>query len=454
MIGREAELEDLLGLIGRSLKAAAGHLVLVEGESGVGKSRLLHALREELLRANVGMCVGTFRRGNAPLDALREALADYWWMSGASRDALAQAIKRDLGPLGFPPDDIRRLVDFLRPLSGRADEHPDSSDEASSLFARIEQLLLRLAAVRPMTLVLEDVQYADSATLSFLEYLAVTLRAQSAPIVLVISLRSGERTLNSELERSLRAMSSNIGVGLTRMRLKRLRGRELSVLLDELLPMEARLKERVAWLCQGNPLHAMQIVGYLRGSERLVFENQRWMLKKGTPRHIDLPPDLMDLMHLRVNQAVERNPEASYLKETSVWIATLGIRVPVGLLSQVMHSEYGVESDHLSSNIDILRRYGILHTRTHQNVEVVEFDNSLLRESLLRDTSVGDGLSVQMHRRAARAKLSYYKGLDRQPPLLEIAEHWRLANETTLLPRHALRGSEALDAPSRPTWCT
>ena len=59
-------------------------------------------------------------------------------------------------------------------------------------------------------------------------------------------------------------MSANIGVGLSRLRLKRLRGRELSVLLDAILPMEARLKERVAWLSQGNPAHAIQIVSYLR----------------------------------------------------------------------------------------------------------------------------------------------------------------------------------------------
>lgn len=429
-IGRENELGQLYKLVGQSIQANSGHIILLEGESGVGKSRVVHALRQSLFQANVGMCVGSFRRDNAPLATLRDALADFWWMSNAPRAKLEPAIRQDLGSLGFPADDLDFLIDFMRPPEGKGSETFDSSEEASSMFARLERLFLQLASLRPLTLVLEDIQHADSATLSFLEYFSVTLRTQATQIVVVLTLRSGARTMNPDLERSLRAMATNIGVGLSRVRLKRLRGRELSVLLDELLPMESRLKERVAWLSQGNPMHAIQIASYLQGTGNLLQGEQgRWTLKSGTPRDIDLPPDLMDLMDLRVQQAIERSSSRRYLRETVRWVATLGIRVPVELLAHVMGAEYNMSERELHKNVEVLRRYGILHTRDHQNVECVEFDNSLLRESLLREVSRDDALARKMHHRAAEAKIHYYQRHGQAVPLLEIAEHWRRAGE-------------------------
>lgn len=426
LIGRDQEIHQLIDLVGQSMQARSGHIVLLEGERGVGKTRVAWTLREELFQLNIGLCIGVFRRGTGPLDTLREALADFWWVAHAPRQHIQQVLDADLGALGFPKEEIDFLVDFLRPSTVDTYERLADSEETSSLFARLERVLLSLAELRPMALVLEDIQYADSATLSFLEYFAVTLRTQSTQFVIMLTLRSGERNLNPDLERSLRTMSANIGVGLSRLRLKRLRGRELSVLLDAILPMEARLKERAAWLSQGNPAHAIQIVSYLRASDRLKLEQETWVLRDGTPRDIDLPPDLMDLMYLRVEQAIELSHGRRHLRETITWLALLGIRVPVGMLSRVMAEHYQLHPHDLHRNIEVLGRFGILHERNHRNVECVEFDNSLLRESLLQEVASSEHAAA-MHAAAAELKLGWAKQHDAEVPLLEIAEHWRRA---------------------------
>ncbi len=428
LIGRDAEIVQLKELITQSISGRSGHIVLLEGEGGVGKTRVVWALREELFQLNLGMCVGAFRRSAGPLEALREALADYWWMAHAPRAQLEQVVRADLGSLNFPTEEVDFLIDFLRPPNDSFQERLETQDEASTLFARLERILLMLAELRPVTVILEDVQYADSATLAFLEYFAVTLRTQPTAIVFGLTLRSGERTTNPELERSLRTMSANMGVGLSRVRLKRLRGRELSVLLDAILPMESRLKERVAWLSQGNPMHAIQIVRYLRSSERLKHEQGHWVLVEGVARQIDLPPDLMDLMHLRVEQAVDLNPGRPYLRETITWIAILGIRVPINLLSSVMQREYKLDDAALTMNLNVLHRFGIVHDRTHRDVACVEFDNSLLRESLLQEVAA-DPTRASMHAVAADAKIVYYRSLNQDAPLLEVAEHWRRSGD-------------------------
>lgn len=428
LIGRDAEIRQLTELVTQSISGRSGHIVLLEGEGGVGKTRVVWALREELFQRNLGMCVGAFRRSAGPLEALREALADYWWMAHAPRAQLEDVVRGDLTSLNFPSEEIDFLIDFLRPPNDAFQEHFDTQDEASTLFARLERILLMLADLRPVTMVLEDIQYADSATLSFLEYFAVTLRTQPTSIVFGLTLRSGERTTNPELERSLRTMSANVGVGLSRVRLKRLRGRELSVLLDAILPMESRLKERVAWLSQGNPMHAIQIVRYLRSSERLKHEQGHWVLVEGVARQIDLPPDLMDLMHLRVEQAVDLNPGCPWLRETITWIAILGIRVPIKLLSDVMRGEHELDDDALRQNLNVLHRFGIVHERTHRDVACVEFDNSLLRESLLQSVAA-DRKRALMHAVAADSKIAYYRSLSQDAPLLEVAEHWRRSGD-------------------------
>lgn len=425
LIGRDKDVMGLYELVLQSLQAKSGHIVLVEGEGGVGKTRVMGVLREELHQRHVGMCIGFFRRNAQPLEALREALADYWWVAHADRMTADAVIRADLGPLGFPAAEIDFLIDFIRPLQAR-DQQWNNPQEASHLFARLERLLLLLAELRPLVLALEDIQYADSATLSFMEYFAVTLRAQPASIVLMLTLRSGERTINPDLEQSLRTMSANVGVGLSRVRLKRLRGRELSVLLDAILPLEARLKERIAWLSQGNPQHAIQIIHYLWAESNLKSDNGRWSLARGTAREIDLPPDLMDLMILRVRQCIETHTAQRKLERTVTWIAILGIRVPVELLAGVCHHAEGLERSALEGNLAVLADYGIVHQRLHRDVLCVEFDNSLLREALLRDV-LRSTEARAMHKLAAEYKQQFYAAQDIELPMLELAEHWRQA---------------------------
>lgn len=422
LIGRDKDIMSLLDLVIQSLQARSGHMVLVEGEGGVGKTRVMGSLREELHHRQVGMCVGFFRRNGQPLEALRDALADYWWVAQADRATADSVIRADLSALSFPAHEIDFLIDFIRPVN----QLWHNPQEASHLFARLERALLLLAELRPLVLTLEDIQYADSATLSFLEYFAVTLRAQPASIVLMLTLRSGERTINPDLEQSLRTMSANVGVGLSRIRLKRLRGRELSVLLDAVLPLDARLKERIAWLSQGNPQHAIQIIHYLWAESNLKADNGRWKLARGTAREIDLPPDLMDLMILRVRQCIETHTAQVKLERTVTWLAILGIRVPVELLAKVCFHAEGLERHQLEGNLAVLADYGIVHQRLHRDVMCVEFDNSLLREALLRDV-LRSTEARSMHKLAAEYKHAFYSEHDIELPMLELAEHWRQA---------------------------
>lgn len=151
LVGRGAELDDLDELLS-SVAAGGGATVLLEGEAGVGRSRLVEALQgaAALLGVDVasGRAVGP---GAAPYALLRDALLRV----GRPRD--------DRGPV------VAELEALLEVLPAARPEHPTRFARADELFAA---LLRRHGAQGPWALVLEDVHLADACSLDLLADLA------------------------------------------------------------------------------------------------------------------------------------------------------------------------------------------------------------------------------------------------------------------------------------------
>ncbi|MFW5967479.1 MAG: protein kinase domain-containing protein [Persicimonas sp.] len=448
LIGRRGVLDQLQELVDDSIDGESGQIVLLEGESGIGKSRVVRAFAERIA-GDTDVCIGHSRRRALPMEAVREALAASWGVAHSEREEVDRVIRADLESLGgFEDDEIDFVVEFVRPLALDRSNMPRSSEESGALFASLERLLLKLSERRPFVLILEDMQYADSATLSFLEYLAVTFRTQQAPVSVVMTLRPEERGRKADLEQSLRTISANVGVGFTRIQLEGLRGRPLGKLLDAILPLERRLKERIAWLSQGVPLHAIQIIRYLKNEGKIEQRERRWALKEGSPREINLPPDLMDLMELRLQQAAEGYDGPVDLRVLLEWMAVLGMRTPVDLLVGVLAAAGDVDVTQLDDALGALSDEGIIRQTLHRNMTCVQFDSSLLREALLDNLSERWS-NRRLHSEAARHKLDFYRDRNIELPLVEVADHWRKAGEAEryqdALYRSACRAKERFD---------
>jgi len=431
LVGREELLGELDEIVVESVRSSSGHIVLLEGESGVGKTRVVRELANRVGERGVTVSMGHFRQRATPMEGVREALADYWGVAHRERSEVESAIREELSGLEeFDAEEVDFLIDFLRPPAVEDAPVPDSPDEeeAKALYAKLERIFLKLSERRPLLMVFEDIQHADTATLAFLEYLAVTLRTQPAGIVVAMTLRPEDRGLNPELEPSLRKMNANIGVGFTRIPVRPLRGEALGDLLDAILPLEARLRERIGWLSQGVPLHAIQIVRYLGNEGRLVERGDRMALEDGSPREIDLPPDLIDLMELRIDQAAQEAADGDQMRAVLEWLAVLGMRAPVELLESVVEETDRIDSATLDETVAYLSDSGILRHLTYRTLPCVEFENSLLRETLLSDLS-GRRVNRQYNREAANRKLEFYRDRDLEVPLVEVADHWRKAGE-------------------------
>lgn len=172
MVGRDVELATVLHAL-----TDPPAVVLIAGEAGVGKSRLVHEMRNRHLASPRPILVGC-------CDSLRNPLPFAPVVEALSH---AEPILPQCGPLS-------PLTGVLRPLLPELSDHlpptPMSTGDASTdrhrLFRAVAELLSRMD--RPIA-VLEDLHWADPATLDMIRYLARQLPGQ---LSLVLTYRDEE----------------------------------------------------------------------------------------------------------------------------------------------------------------------------------------------------------------------------------------------------------------------
>ncbi|HXW43507.1 MAG TPA: AAA family ATPase [Streptosporangiaceae bacterium] len=227
MVGRTAELNALAAAYAR---AAAGqpHVVLVTGEAGIGKTRLVQEFAEQIASE------AQVRTGeSAPL----------------AGPALAY------GPF------VAALGEAAAWLLGQ-DAESDMRAARHRLFAAVLESLAALAGPAPLVIVLEDLHWADTSSRELLAFLAVRLRAEPVLIVGTVrdeDLEDGTHRWLAELERR---------PTVTRLRLGRLADDEISDLVTGLVAGGTGA-DHVAGLvaaADGNPLYARELAAAGQGT--------------------------------------------------------------------------------------------------------------------------------------------------------------------------------------------
>src|SRR5687767_4129998 len=182
LVGREREraLSRVSSLLGAAAEGA-GSVVLVAGETGVGKTRLVNAVRELAERDGVapagGGCLEPFAtQPYAPVaELLRDLLRE---RDGADARALLESVEP-------------WLLRLLPELAAATDQGAAVEEHQRYRVARgVCSLIERCAGERPLVLVLEDLHWSDSATLELLPWLA--RRVRDCAVLVLATLRSDE----------------------------------------------------------------------------------------------------------------------------------------------------------------------------------------------------------------------------------------------------------------------
>jgi DNA-binding SARP family transcriptional activator/tetratricopeptide (TPR) repeat protein len=385
-VGRRSELERLQACFARS---AEGHrqLVLLEGEPGIGKTRLAVQFMETCEAAGgVALYGRCDAETHVPYQPFVEALRRY--VARTSIDRLA--------PWSA---ELSRVVPEL--LAEGAEPGPESLDRYR-LFDAASELLNDMARAQPVVLVLDDLHWADKPTLLMLRQLVRS--ADESPILIVASFRDTERP----------AELADILLQLRRehyyetIELRGFDEADTNELIGEFGtdPMPEHVHRALWEETKGNPFFLEEMVRHLGSSHATAGGN-------GAPWPVELPEGIREVIGRRLATLSDRTSEV--LTTASV----IGREFRIELLEALGSYDEDELDDVVeeSVNAQVIAEVPGVYGRC-------SFTHSLIRQTLY------DGLTgtrrARLHLRVAEA-LERLEADAAEPPLAELAHHYCLA---------------------------
>jgi tetratricopeptide (TPR) repeat protein len=319
-VGRDRELGHIIESFDRTVEQRRASLVAAVGEAGTGKSRLLWEYYkyidgvEQVVRWQQGRCLA-YGEGVAYW-ALAEMIRGRAEILEEEEDAVSSRAKLRATVERFVPEEReRRLVEpRLAQLLGL--EHRIASDRAD-LFSGWRLFLERLSEDAPVILAFEDLQWADSGLLEFIDYL---LEWSADHPIFVIALGRPEL-----LERRQEWAPQAITLGP-------LPDNAMREALEGLVPgLPGDLLTRIVQRAEGVPLYAVETVRMLLDRGLLAQEGARYVLT-GDVGELDVPETLHALAAARLDglelseRAVLQDAAVYGESFTSSGVAALGNR--------------------------------------------------------------------------------------------------------------------------------
>ncbi len=356
-IGRTAELQELE----LAAEVSAGQqpvLVLLGGDSGVGKTRLIREFERLLISRDVLVLRGEAveqEDGELPYTPLTSALRP-----------LARACDPAFGELGRGS---RAQLAALLPGLDELESSPAALDASAQvrLFEALLELLEVLTERQQVALILEDLHWADRSTRTFVSFLARSLRQERLLVILTYRLdelhrRHPLRPLLSELARL---------EGVRRIELPAFSRNEVTEVLADILgeDPDERLVNRLYDRGEGNALYTEELLAAgLDG--------------RGAP-----PENLRDAFMLRIERL---SPEA---QRAARWIA-VGRRLEEELIAELNGADLSVLQESLREAV-------AEHVLVTGSDARLRFRHALLREVVYDDLLPGE--RGELHLALARA---------------------------------------------------
>jgi tetratricopeptide (TPR) repeat protein len=404
--GRDAELSRLRMLYEQAT-AGDGQVVIVQGEAGIGKSRLVDELVLSLWASgeDIDFLYASYPPGGAATasgafsTAYREHFGDD---EAAIREALPQT------PLLVPA-----FAALLRGDAPPAGTEPLTKDSLQAVFVHATR---SIASRRPTVVLVDDLHFAPAEGRAL--FAALALAVAGHRILLV-------GTARPEVDEKWLAQLDHAGA--QRMQIARLGGEHMVELLREALGSEHLARElagRIAEKSDGNPFFVFEILRGLREGKFLTRRPDGTWITTGAIREIDVPSSVVELVQARVSDlgAEERN----VLEVASC----VGFEFDAALVGDVL----GV------ARIPLLQRLGTIEKR-HRLVRSVgrrfAFDHHQVQEVLYAGLS--EPLREEYHVAIAEALELRHDALSKEVSELDGALCVALAD-------HLLRGAQGARA--------
>ncbi|MBD3886351.1 AAA family ATPase [Phormidium tenue FACHB-886] len=325
-VGRDREWRFIQTWVSPGNSEVTPPLLLLIGELGIGKTRLLEKLRETVPLAlwGRGFAAETVRPYGIWIDALRSMPL----------------------PAAIPPE-----LGFLLPEVGQPAVAPPNR---SHLFDAIVQLLGTWASQNPLMVMLDDIQWMDEASSALLHYTSRLL--SHLPIKFACTARSGELSQNGAIAQVVQALRRE-----QRLKTIELQGFDRGETADlirtlsnsQTLNLSVEIVDQVFTDSGGNPLFVLEIARALSQSQSNHTDNLEALIRDRFQKFDDAAHDLL------------------------LWAAALGRNFNPTILAKVMD----LPLPRLLAAIDQLEQHGIIRPGHTLNGEVTyDFAHDIVRQ--------------------------------------------------------------------------
>jgi len=371
LVDRAEEMNVLKEAVYRAVHGEGG-LVLLHGEAGIGKTRLVRELgayaRSRGVQVLYGRCPALFRMDGVPPYILwKEVIKDY--LETCTPEQLNRVI-------GFYPAEVAKLVPELsQKLRAFPQSFPISPEqEQNRLFEAVSQFVTNISREAPLLVVLDDLQWTDPSSLLLLHYLARGL--QKTSLLLLGAYRSTDVDDKHPLTPVLTELNRERLP--QEVQLKRMSFNDVSEMVRNILEQDDVPEEfckLVYEKTRGNPFFVEEVVKSLKEEETIYVEDGRWKFKEISA--IEFPKTVKNVVKARINR----------LDEESQNVLTMASFIGNDFTFEAMCSFTGIEKNTLLKLMDKLFKTGLIKERVIRGEGICSFADIIVRDVVYEEVS-------------------------------------------------------------------
>ena len=395
-VNRKHEIETLSSSW-RSARNGAGQFVLMAGEPGIGKSRLVEEFRSSVRDTHSWMeCAGERFSESVPFQAATKLLEQALDLEkDESAEVRMSQLKRAIRSSGLDLSVSLPLIAEMLKLPPSQEYLPlqiEPEQARGSLLACLVEWMLKLARLQPLVLVIEDLHWVDPSSVELIGKLIE--QSRDVPLMLIATAR-----LEFSLPWEQRAIDKMIVIG-------RLSNDEIGAMIAGSSGTDGLTEEVLAGVVKrsdGVPLFAEELLSFVvegEGDTRVKRE---------------IPATLLDSLTARLDRL-------GPVRKVAQVAAVLGREFDYPLFRAVVSGS----DQYVQSALEALIRADLIYTNGKLPRANYQFKHALIRDAAYEGLLKSE--RRELHARVARTMCEQFPALAAQPVLL--ARHWTEAGET------------------------
>jgi tetratricopeptide (TPR) repeat protein len=398
LVGRQQEMAEAIVHLEESLKGF-GRTVLVVGETGAGKSRLLSELGTNAETKGVlffrGRCL--YQENAKPYLPFLEAFGG---RISIDADVPEMDMRIGMGGATDKPSSVGLLPLTSENTTNIPNRpHHNIREERDRLFESLYATVIEISNVRPLLLVIDDLQWADDGSLRLLHYLARNIKSSRVMICGAYSPEELNRndTFAHSLPETLRRM--RIEKLFHEIKLNRLNQMQTTEMIESLVGrkgLPAEFTKQLYDESEGNPFFVEEVLKSLVNEGLIDVDSYEWVPTIETTK-MRLPGTVKDVIARRIDRLDEKT------KNVLKYVSVIGNSFTFKLLRQISN----LTEEELIDAIDSAIGADIIQEDSTTSSERYKFDHALIR-GVIYD-SMSRSRRRLLHRRVGEVIEEIYK---------------------------------------------